>query len=243
MDIGVPLRDLGRVEVGALLERIKTLTEADWTANTFRQDALAASAHSVTDNILFKHEWHHSASSTGIRHFEDLVWVWAKERNLDPYQYLPVEREETDVWPVFTLPDYRAWEPILGPIVEQAIAKLKTPHGVITRLALVRLKAGADIDPHIDGHAMAVHAHRVHISLSSSPSVEYKIGGRKFVMEAGHAYDFNNRIRHSVKNKGRRDRINLFVDYYADPGIVVQNPLELQAPLQAPPTPRRERAH
>ncbi len=86
MDIGVPLRDLGAVDVSRLIEMVGALTEEDWTANTFRRDALAASAHAVTDNILLKTEWHASASTTGIQHFEDLVYVWAKERGLDPEQ-------------------------------------------------------------------------------------------------------------------------------------------------------------
>ena len=84
------------------------LTEADWTANTFRQDALASSVHSATDNILMKTEWHPSATSSGIGHFEDLVHVWAKERGLDPKKYLPIAREDTDVWPVYTMPEWTA---------------------------------------------------------------------------------------------------------------------------------------
>ena len=79
-----PLRDLGPVDVAGVKALVANLTEADWTANTFRQDALAASVHSATDNILMKTEWHPSATSTGIRHLEDLVHVWAKERGLDP---------------------------------------------------------------------------------------------------------------------------------------------------------------
>ena len=101
MDIGVPLRDLGPVDVAGLAAVVSGLTEADWTANTFRQDALASSVHSATDNILMKTEWHRSATSSGIGHFEDLVHVWAKERGLDPKKYLPIAREDTDVWPVY----------------------------------------------------------------------------------------------------------------------------------------------
>lgn len=237
MDIGVPLRDLGPVDVRGLLEVVGSLAEADWTGNTFRRDALAAGVHAATDSILMKTEWHPSATTTGIRHFEDLVYVWARERGLDPEKYLPIAREDTDVWPVFTMPDWLRFRDVLAPVVEQAIAPLRRPRGVVTRLALVRLRGGARIAPHVDAHAMAARAHRIHVSLSSTPSVEYKIGGRKFAMRLGHAYDFNNRVRHSVRNKGRLDRVNLFVDYYPDPGLVIRDPLDVSAPLHAKPAP------
>ena len=141
MDIGVPLRDLGPVDVAGLAAVVSGLTEADWTANTFRQDALASSVHSATDNILMKTEWHRSATSSGIGHFEDLVHVWAKERGLDPKKYLPIAREDTDVWPVYTMPDWTRYESVIQPIVTQVLSYLNQPGGVITRLALVRLKA------------------------------------------------------------------------------------------------------
>ena len=155
-----------------------------------------------------------------------------------PEHYLPIAREDTDIWPVFTMPDWPRYRDVFEPLVEQVIAPLKTPYGVITRLALVRLLPGGYIPPHIDGQEMAVKAHRIHVPLTSSPTVEYKIGGRKFTMRAGHAYDFNNRVRHSVRNKGKRPRVNLFVDYYPNPGIVVHNPLTQSMPLHTRPTPR-----
>ena len=101
----------------------------------------------------------------------------------------------------------------------------------------MRLRAGGNIAPHIDAHAMAAKAHRIHVSLSSSPSVEYKIGGKKYVMQLGHAYDFNNRLRHSVRNKSKRHRINLFVDYYPQPGLMIRNPFSQSQPLYEKPTP------
>ena len=167
-----------------------------------------------------------------------MVYLWARSRGLDPEQYLPIAREETDVWPVFTMPEWLRYRDVLGPLVEQVIAPLRTAYGVITRLALVRLRAGDHIRPHIDGQAMAVKAHRIHVPLTASPAVEYKIGGRKFTMRAGHAYDFNNRVRHSVRNKGKRPRVNLFVDYYPNPGIVVSNPLSVSMPVHTRRTPR-----
>jgi hypothetical protein len=237
MDIGVPLRDLGPVDVSQAVKLVESLTEADWTENTFRQDAVAAKAHAVTDNIMMKTEWHPSASGSGLQHFEDLITVWARAKGHDPEKFLPIGREDTDVWPVYTMPEWERYRGVLEALVNQAIAPLRTPYGIITRLALVRLRAGADIAPHTDGHAMAAVAHRIHVSLSSTPSVEYKIGGRKFTMLMGHAYDFNNRVRHSVRNKGKRHRVNLFIDYYPKPGMIVRNPLDVSAPLYARPTP------
>jgi hypothetical protein len=237
MNIGIPLRDLGPVDTGPLKEQVEALSEEDWTANNFRRDALADKVHSVTDNIVLKTEWHPSATSTGIRYFEDLVWVWAKERGLDPRRFLPVLREETDVWPVFTMPEYERYRAAIEPVVEQVVRAFSGSRGIVTRLALVRLRAGGTIAPHIDAHAMAEKSHRIHIPLTSSPSVEYKIDGRKCSMQAGHAYDFNNRVRHSVRNKGRRPRINLFIDYYPNPGYIVKNPLAIYAPLYAPAAP------
>lgn len=237
MDIGVPLRDLGPVDVSGLMAVVKGLTEDDWTANTFRQDALAASVHSVTDNILMKTEWHPSATSTGIGHFEDLIHVWAKERHLDPKQYLPIARENTDVWPVYTMPDWLRYQEVMQPIIDQVLGYLKQPGGVVTRLALVRLRGGATIAPHVDQHAMAAKAHRIHVSLSESPSVTYKIGGRKFTMRAGRAYDFNNRLRHSVRNNGRQHRVNIFIDYYPNPGLMISNPFDVSAPIFEKRTP------
>lgn len=237
MDIGVPLRTLGPVDIGPLADMVASLTEDDWTKHNFRRDALADAVHGVTDNIVLKTEWHPSASTTGIGTFEDLVWVWAKERGLDPHRHLPVAREDTDLWPVFTMPDYARFADVLAPVVEQALRPIHKARGVVTRLALVRLPGGTVIAPHVDGHAMAERAHRVHVPISATPSVEYKIDGRKYNMSPGYAYDFNNRKRHSVRNKGRRDRINLFVDYYPNPGVVVRNPLQLTMPIYAPPTP------
>jgi len=238
MDIGVPLRDLGAIDVSGLLKVVEGLTEEDWTGNTMRRDILASGAHAAADNILMKTEWHPSANSTGIQHFEDLIYVWAKERGVDPEKYMPIAREDTDLWPVFTMPEWLQYKDVLQPVVDQVISSLKTPNGVVTRLALVRLKAGDHVAPHVDGHPMAARAHRIHVSLSSTPTVEYKIDGRKFTMLKGHAYDFNNRVRHSVRNNGKRHRINLFVDYYPNPGTVVHNPLNVSAPLYAKPVPR-----
>lgn len=240
MDFGAPLKELGPVDIAPLQKLVAELDEPAWTRNTLRQEILSNDVHSVSENILFKTEWHPSAHGSKLSWFEDLVWIWCKQKGHDPADYLPIAKEETDLWPVYTFPDWLKYQAVLEPIVQQVIKPLRTEKGVITRLALVRLPAGAHIPPHIDGQAMATRAHRIHVPVSNSPSVEYKIDGRKVTMVPGRAYDFNNRVRHSVRNKGKRPRINLFVDYYPDPGFAIADPMAAaMQPVYAPPTPLR----
>lgn len=53
--------------------------------------------------------------------------------------------------------------------------------------------------------------------LQFAHAVILMIGEKKSRMKAGHAYDFNNCARHSVCHSGRQPRINLFIDFYANP--------------------------
>ena len=184
-DVGVSLRDLGAVDVSGLLRLTESLTEADWTGNTFRQDALALGTHAVTDNILIKTEWDPSPSTSGLQHFEDLVCVWARARQADLRTVLPIAREDTDIVPVHTLPEWERYRTVVEPLVDQGIAPLRRLRGVVTRLALVRLPGGGHIAPHIDGQPRAARTHRIHVALSSTPSVEHKIDDREFAMPRG----------------------------------------------------------
>jgi len=224
MDIGAPVKDLGPVNIDGLKQRLADLPEDAWTANTFRQEALAAGAHATAQAIMFKHEWHPNYNAAGFPHLEDLVQHWASSRGQDARLFMPINREETDLGPVYTFPDWAAWRDVLMPVVDQTISSLRTAYGVITRLALVRLQPGHRVEPHTDGQPMATRSHRIHVAIVGNLGVRYKIGGRNISMKPGRAYDFNNRLRHSVRHMGRKPRINLFVDYYPNPGPHISNP-------------------
>ncbi|HYE01006.1 MAG TPA: aspartyl/asparaginyl beta-hydroxylase domain-containing protein [Alphaproteobacteria bacterium] len=220
MDIGVPYRDLGALDVSALTEAVKAMPDEAWTRNTFRQDALADPAHTATMALIFKHEYDPRYNSANFKYMEDLVEVWARNKGLPADDYRPIAREETDLGFVYTFPEWRDWEALLRPILDQALERLgRTERGVVTRLALVKLKPNGKINPHIDGQPMAAVAHRLHVPVVVPPGVEYRIGPAKFTMKPGHLYDFNNRMLHSVKHTGKRPRVNLFIDYYPNPGI------------------------
>jgi hypothetical protein len=224
MDIGVPFRMLGEVDVAALAAHVEALPEAAWTANAFRQEVLADGVHSVTKAILFRHEWDRWRNPWRMVEISELIEKWAKSTGRDPRPFMPIATEETDIGPVYTFPEWNSFASVVQPVVDRILAVLAYSHPVVTRLALVRLEPGGHILPHIDGQPMAYKAHRIHVPLSNSEGVEYKVDGKKFKMRKGRFYDFNNRKRHSVRNVSRRPRINLFVDVYPSPGVHVPPP-------------------
>ena len=107
---------------------------------------------------------------------------------------------------------------------------IATPNGVLIRALFVRLPAGAVINPHIDGQAVATKAHRIHVCISDCPECVYAIGEQSFTMTPGVAYDFNNRWQHAVHNAGDTPRINLMLEYLPNPEWVFPVPLMLQGP-------------
>ncbi|WP_207476992.1 aspartyl/asparaginyl beta-hydroxylase domain-containing protein [Arenibaculum pallidiluteum] len=238
MDIGVPYRDLGSIDLEPLLSYVEGLSEEDWSRNPLRQELFADGAHSVTQAIVFKHEWHPGANSVHYAYVEDLIHAWGLQKGIDPSPFMPLEREDTDLGPVYAYPDWFALRAVVEPVVERAIAKLRTPHGVVTRVALVRLQPGGKVKPHVDGQPMAARAHRLHIPLIVPPNVVYLVGERKFSMVRGHVYDFNNRWKHAVRHEGKRPRVNLFVDYYPNPGLAIR-PFHELGPMFATTRARR----
>lgn len=224
MDIQVPFKLLGEVDVAALAAFVDQLPEEAWTANKFRQEVLADGVHSVTNAILFRHEWDRWRNPWRMVEISELIEKWASDTGRDPAPFMPVAKEETDIGPVYTFPEWPQFEPVIQPVVDQVLKIMKYEHSVVTRLALVRLEAGGHIAPHIDGQPMAMKAHRLHIPLSNAEGVEYKVDGKKFKMRKGRMYDFNNRKRHSVRNLTKRPRVNLFVDVYPASGIHVPPP-------------------
>src|SRR3546814_8921715 len=114
---------------------------------------------------------------------EDLVRAWAKQKGIDPAPYMPTIEAETDLGPIYAFPEWQEHRAVLEPLVDQAVAYLKTPTGVVSRVALVWLEPSSKVNPHIDGQPMAIRAHRLHVPIIVPPGVEYKIGGRKLRSE------------------------------------------------------------
>jgi hypothetical protein len=222
MDIGVPYRDYGPVDIAKVRDWVREIPEDLWTRNTFRQEAMADQAHKNSRAIIFKHEWHRLFNPWGALNMEDLIRFWGEKKGIDVAPFMPRVEVETDIGPVYT---FREWDEFgaekLGDLVEQAIKPVRTPGGIVTRVALIWLGGGSTVAPHVDGQPMAKRAHRLHVPILVPPGVEYKIGGRKLVMKPGRVYDFNNCVRHSVRHAGKMPRVNVFIDYYPNPGPII----------------------
>jgi hypothetical protein len=82
---------------------------------------------------------------------------------------------------------------------------------------LLKLGPGASIREHRDydlglddGEA------RVHIPVTTNPSLEFLLEGRRVVMNEGEAWYLELNRRHSVRNRGTTDRVHLVIDCIAD---------------------------
>lgn len=226
MDIGVPYRRLGPVEIGPALELLTSLTEADWETNRIRQELLTASPHrSTTRAILLKYNWLPYQKPWGMRTMKELILAWCEQEKISPDGLLPEIEHETDQGHVNVFPQWQKFGPVIGPLVTQATAYLDAPRGIATRIAVVEMVPQGKIAPHVDGQAHAAAAHRLHIPLIAPPGAEYKVDGKKFKMRPGFAYDFNNRKQHSVRNKSPRPRVNILVDFLPNPGAPMQTAL------------------
>ncbi len=90
MDIGVPYRDLGPIDVQSAVAHIEALPEEAWTRNPFRQEILAAGVHSVTRAILFKHEWRRWENTWGVNTIEELMQKWAVRKGIIASRWLGI---------------------------------------------------------------------------------------------------------------------------------------------------------
>jgi hypothetical protein len=143
------------------------------------------------------------------------------------------------------------WESLhsaLQPFIDAALAHFP-PGGIVTRIQLARMQPGAEIKPHVDHSSMLIASHRLHIPLTTSGDVIFKIDGKPATMTVGNLYELNNRVRHSVVNSGTADRIHLIVDYLPPahnlptafaPGFEQRRKQRLINAIDPPPAPRSD---
>lgn len=234
MDIGVPYRELARVDVSALQVALGALTDADWDARPIRRASLAGGPHNSADSIVMRHEWTPATSARGFKTLSESLLFWAERKGRDGRTMLPLFRETNNVCDVYTFPDWIAWQAQIADIVTATVAAISpAPRGVLIRALFARLPAGAKVPIHRDEQEQAALTHRIHVCISNTPGCKYTIGDTTFAMTPGVVYDFNNRWDHGVRNDDDGDRINLMLEYLPNPEWVHPMPIVFDAARQA----------
>lgn len=100
------------------------------------------------------------------------------------------------------------------PSIEYVLAQLECQ---ICSVRLMRLKAGASIQPHRDHGLCLEHGQaRLHVPVYTHSDVRFLVEGHLIPMEAGELWYFNADALHEVVNGGLFDRTHLVIDCTAN---------------------------
>jgi len=119
-------------------------------------------------------------------------------------------------WPTVSVAHGDGWDTfgaLAMPIMEEIVGRHYMPGGMVLRVILARLPAGCLIDAHTDRHASFSVAHRIHVPLLTNPDVEFIVGTERIVTVPQQAFELNNKLPHSVANRGKTARVHLIFDY------------------------------
>lgn len=184
---------LGRFDITALRDQVATLTDADWNADTHRQQTFDAHTRTQTIKLIFDADYRHT----------------------DPTVHAGFAVFEPAIRPL--MDHIRGW--YLQSLRQRRIAEKHGP-GYFIRLLLTRLMPDAAITPHADdGHSLK-RCHRIHMPIVTHPDCLFTVGDLTWNMPAGELWEINNRRVHAVRNGGAAARIHLIMDY-VQPGETV----------------------
>ena len=111
-------------------------------------------------------------------------------------------------------PLWKIWQPILLPIMEQAVAPYGYKNGIIPKAMLARLSAGGEIDEHIDAGPRNRQIHKIHIPIQTAPEVLFYVDTESYHLAKGYAYEVNNIVKHKAINNSKEARIHLIFEYF-----------------------------
>jgi hypothetical protein len=114
----------------------------------------------------------------------------------------------------YDLPTWADWRERIEPLMAQATAEYGYARGAFPRIMLARMPAGGVIHPHVDENRSAAWPHKIHVPIKTNPQVEFYVDPDVHHLQAGQAYEVNNRGVHAVRNLGAESRIHLIFEYY-----------------------------
>lgn len=100
------------------------------------------------------------------------------------------------------------------PYIREVLASLECE---VQTARLMRLTPGSIIKEHSDPDLAAENGSaRLHIPITTNDDVDFRLNGRRIVMEPGSAWYLRLSDRHSVANRGTADRVHMVIDCVAN---------------------------
>jgi len=171
-----------------------------------------------------------SAVRDDVATIPESVWEAENTGKPNPYEALGRTRhvlfrfvEKVADWRrSYDLPIWESWRARLEPLLKQATVPYGYARGGFPRIMFARMEPGGIIHPHVDANRSAAWPHKIHIPILTNPKVEFYVEPGVYHLEAGQAYEVNNRVPHAVRNEGDTPRIHLIFEYYDQDQPVVE---------------------
>ena len=96
-----------------------------------------------------------------------------------------------------------------APALRAALQRFRCP---LKAVRLMRLAAGSRIKEHCDDLDAEVGNLRLHVPVTTSPDVDFRLGGHRVEMAPGSVWYLRLSDPHKVANRGTTDRIHLVLD-------------------------------
>ena len=94
MDIGVPYRQLGHIDVSEIAKRLTALPEKSWIHTDFNRQAIAGKEHAVANTIYLRKDWHPGMHKTVRTSMWDVIEHWGLKWDGDRQKVRPFMRED-----------------------------------------------------------------------------------------------------------------------------------------------------
>ena len=186
MNFDGDMRKIGDIDVTRFAQQAAKITDAEWTADAFRQKTYEVHKQTQTIRLIMDEDGRHR----------------------DPTYHPSYEIYKELVGPIEIF-IRRQFEQTLK------AKRLRKKHGrgYFIRMILVKLLANGSIPHHVDQGETLSKSHRMHLPIITNEQNLFSVGDTEMHMKAGELWEINNRREHGVVNGGSEDRTHLIIDY------------------------------
>ena len=186
MNFDGDLRKIGDIDVTRFAQQAAKITDAEWTADAFRQKTYEVHKQTQTIRLIMDEDGRH--------------------RDPTYHPSYEIYKELVDPIEIFIR---RQFEQTLK------AKRLRKKHGrgYFIRMILVKLLANGSIPHHVDQGETLSKSHRMHLPIITNEQNLFSVGDTEMHMKAGELWEINNRREHGVVNGGSEDRTHLIIDY------------------------------